>query len=131
MSAVLGVVAAARLEGGAAEFLRLCTGLVAGGHALRLVEVGRGIGLFSAPRERPAEVERQLEGLASFGVVPEPTDASALRALLAQSRRVLRVADADRRGTPALVLADAAWLMHVTDAALVLAFEEAGQLLRV
>ena len=126
----LGVVAASRLEEGVVEFLRLCTGLVAGGGALTLVEVGKGAGLFSGAGELPSRVERYLEGLASFDIRPHRVDASELRDLLVGCGRFLRVADADRRGTPELVVVDGAWLMHVPDPSLVLAFEEAGQLIR-
>ncbi len=123
----LAVVATRQRGDGALAFLRLCTGLVAGGGSLRLVEVGRGRGLFSNPSDLPDEAERQLAGLASFDVRPEPIEAAALRTLLVGCDRLLRVADADRRGTPDVVIIDAAWLMHVPDAGLLLAFEEAGQ----
>ena len=126
----LAIVATDRLEEGAQEFLRLCTGHVAGGGALTLVEVRKGAGLFSSASELPLEVERQLEGLASFGVTPHRVSASELRDLLVACSRFLRVADPARRGTPEVVVVDGAWLMHVPDPALVLAFEEAGQLIR-
>ncbi len=126
----LGVVATGRLDEAAFEFLRLCTGFVAGGGALTLVEVGKGAGLFSQAQDLPLRAERNLEGLASFGVVPHRVVASELRDLLVGCGRFLRVADRDRRGTPELVVVDAAWLMHVPDPSLVLAFEEAGQLIR-
>lgn len=129
-ASTLAVVATDRLDAGALEFLRLCTGLIAGGGGLTLVEVGKGAGLLSGAADLPEEAERQLEGLASFDVVPRVVDAAALRALLVASSRVLRVARPTRRGTPALVVIDGPWLMHVPDPALVLAFEEAGQLLR-
>lgn len=126
----LGVIAASRFDAGVLEFLRLCTGLVAGGGALTLVEVGKGGGLVSAGRGVPGPAERYLEGLASFDVRPHRVDAAELRDLLVGCGRFLRVADADRRGTPELVVVDGAWLMHVPDPSLVLAFEEAGQLIR-
>ncbi|MDF1701562.1 MAG: hypothetical protein P1V36_10450 [Planctomycetota bacterium] len=129
-AATLAVVATDRLDAGALEWLRLCTGLVAAGGALTLVEVGKGAGLFSRARDLPEEAERQLEGLAAFEVVPRAVEAPALRELLVASQRVLRVASPARRGTPALVVIDGPWLMHVPDPALVLAFEEAGQLIR-
>jgi hypothetical protein len=123
----LAVVATRLLDAGALEFLRLCTGLVAGGGALRLVEVGRGRGLFSAGTDLPDEAERQLAGLASFEVRPEPIEAGELRTLLVGCDRLLRVASATRRGTPDVVVIDSAWLLHVPEPGLLLAFEEAGQ----
>ena len=126
----LAVVATDRLDAGAQEFLRLCTGHVAGGGALTLVEVGKGTGLFSRAEDLPIEVERQLEGLASFGVTPHRVSASELRDLLVGCGRFLRIARPTRRGTPEVVVVDGGWLMHVPDPALVLAFEEAGQLIR-
>ena len=129
-SSTLAVIATSRLDAGVEEALRLVAALVAGGGAVTLVEVGRGAGLLSAAAALPDELERTLEGLAAFGTVPRPVDAATLRQLLGQSGRLLRVADADRRGTPALAVVDAAWLVHVPDPALILAFEDAGQLIR-
>lgn len=125
----LAVVAARRMDAGTLEFLRLGTGLVAGGGALTLVEVGRGAGLLSGGADLPEDAERYLEGLASFGTVPHPVDAGALRDLLTTCDRFLRVADADRSGAPPLVIVDAAWLAATSDDALVRAFEDAGQII--
>ena len=126
----LAVVAAPRVDEGVREFLRVCVGLVAGGGALTLVEVGCGRGVLSGDGEQPAEIERQLEGLAAFDAVPRPLEAAELRDLLAATDRVLRIAAPTRRGTPEVVRIDGPWLLHVGDEALVLAFEQAGQILR-
>lgn len=126
----LGVVATGRLDDGAFEFLRLCTGFVAGGGALTLVEIGKGAGLFSRAKDLPVRAEQNLDGLASFDVTPHRVDAAELRDLLLGSGRFFRVADPARTGTPELVVVDAAWLADASDASLVHAFEEAGQLIR-
>ena len=98
--------------------LRQVVALVAGGAKPRLLLA------------LPAEIERQLDALAEFGVGPERVDGPQLKAALEDCRYVLRAGDAGRSGEPALVTLTDALLAETDDETLLSWVRDCGQLLR-
>jgi hypothetical protein len=115
----------------AEEFLRVCAGVAACGDGLLLLEAGPGRGALASDEVSEAAV-RTLEALEGSGVSPRPADARGLRGSLRAARAVLRLADAGRAGTPALLVVTDAWLDEArrTDDQVFEAVMAAGQVLR-
>ncbi len=82
----------------ALEFLRLVAGLVAHGETLRLAILG-GAG-WAADDERHDEIDRHLEALRAFDVVPTPLAESDLSAAIAAASSVICHPDPTRSGEP-------------------------------
>ncbi|MDJ0521558.1 MAG: hypothetical protein QNJ90_05725 [Planctomycetota bacterium] len=129
-TATLAVILTPQLDAGLDEFVRLCVGFVAGGGSLTLLEAGPGRGLLSRADDLPAEVERNLRGLAEFGIQPQPTSDDELHDLLRGCERVIRVADPGRPGNPGLLVIDDAYLASTSPTELTEALATAGQVLR-
>jgi len=127
---ILALITTPTLDPGVEVLVRLCVGLVAAGCEVALLEAGPGHGVLSGERAKPDEVERQLEGLAAFGVDPVPVTAADLGAHLGRATDVLRAADPARTGTPEVLVVDDAYLAGVNAPDLVRALCDAGQVLR-
>ncbi len=111
---VVALFATSRLSEGALELLRVVAALVAADRPVRVLVTGPGAPALFA-EDLPPEVERTIELLAGFGVVPELVDLASLARTLESAGAVLRVGEPDRAAEPPLLdLADppadpAAW----------------------
>ncbi len=112
------------------DALRLVTGLVAGGHAVRLVEAGPGRGALSAADDLPEETEDYLRAIADFDVKPEPIDDPALREALLASSSLMRIGDPARAGEPAVLAVSDALIRESAGEELIQLITDPGQVIR-
>jgi len=118
----VGIVTAPPLDAhDASEFLRTLAAFVALDLAVRLFEMGPGVGsLSSDARDLSADGEHYLAALREEGVAIEGP--AGLADALASARAVVVFADPARRGVPALLTLprgttpDDAWLHALADA---------------
>jgi hypothetical protein len=126
----LAIVTDPAAASGATGALRLLVGLVAGGHALRILEVGAARGALGERGDAGDEAGDYLRALAEFDVRPQAADGPALRAALRACDRVVRIGRPDRSGDPALLAVTEGWLDATPDEDLLRQLEEAGQVIR-
>ena len=111
-----------------AEFARVAAAAAAAGLGVALLDLREE---HAAAPPLPDEAQRHLDVVAPGGARGRRPDPHELRTALLQSRSLLRLASPARPAAPELLRVTDAWLRDISDADLLRALRDAGQVVRV